>query len=284
MKNISLSLIGKIDPKTVEVLRTVNAVLAELEIAYVIVGATARDLVLHFGHGAKIQRATADVDFAIQVSDWEAFNQLKDRLCEEGFETTDELQRLYGPNKEPIDMVPFGGIEDKGANIAWPPKGDIAMSALGFSEACQNADKVLIADDPQTAVPVATPIGLMLLKLIAWTDRSPELRPKDALDIKYLLTNYEEISIVKDQAYDQANSDLMESYDWDLTLASSYILGVDVNNIAKDETRAVLTDLVQGQLSNLSVESLVDEMTQGNDLERKRNEQLIDAFYAGLSR
>jgi len=88
MKNISLNLIGKIDPKTVEVLRTVNVVLAELEIPYVIIGATARDLVLHFGHGAKIQQATTDVDFAIQVPDWEMFNQLKDRLCEEGFEAT----------------------------------------------------------------------------------------------------------------------------------------------------------------------------------------------------
>jgi len=39
---------------------------------YVVVGATARDLVLHYGHGAAIRRATQDVDFAIEVPDWPA--------------------------------------------------------------------------------------------------------------------------------------------------------------------------------------------------------------------
>jgi len=41
---------------------------------------------------------------------------------------------------------------------------------------------------------------------------------------------------------------------------------------------------VQGQLPKLSLESLVDEMTGKINLERERNEQLINAFYAGLNR
>ena len=133
---------------------------------------------------------------------------------------------MYSPDNEPIDIVPFGGIEDKDANIAWPPKGDIAMKVLGFSEASENAERVLIADDPELEVPVATPVGLVLLKFIAWMERFPALRVKDALDIKYLLSNYEEMPEVKDEVYEASKTSIMETYDWDLTLACSHLCGV----------------------------------------------------------
>ena len=39
-----------------------------------LVGAQARDLLLHYGHGIEIERGTADVDFAIAVDDWSRFS------------------------------------------------------------------------------------------------------------------------------------------------------------------------------------------------------------------
>jgi predicted nucleotidyltransferase len=33
------------------------------------VGASARDIVLHYGYGARVQRAIADVDFGMQICD-----------------------------------------------------------------------------------------------------------------------------------------------------------------------------------------------------------------------
>jgi predicted nucleotidyltransferase len=33
------------------------------------VGASARDIVLHYGYGARVQRAIADVDFGMQIGD-----------------------------------------------------------------------------------------------------------------------------------------------------------------------------------------------------------------------
>lgn len=282
MNNISLNLIGKIDAKTVEVLKTVDAILAEFQIPYVIVGATARDLVLHFGHGAKIQRATSDVDFAIQVVDWETFNQIKNRLCEVGFRTSDNQQRLYGPQNESIDIVPFGGIEDKDAIISWPPSGDIAMNVLGFSEACENADRVLIEDNPEITVPVATPAGLLLLKFVAWTDRVSELRMKDALDIKYLLANYDEIPSVVEEVYDSINTALMESYDWDLTLSTAHICGVHADKIATGGTREIILKLKSKGIGKLTIEILVHEMSKNSDFEYERNAQLLHAFYSGF--
>ncbi|MES9856486.1 MAG: hypothetical protein ABW166_07785 [Sedimenticola sp.] len=78
-----LNIAGKIDPDTIAIFETVSQAMAELEMLYVVVGATARDLVLHYGHGAKIERATHDVDFAIEVPSWAAFEALKDKLCEQ---------------------------------------------------------------------------------------------------------------------------------------------------------------------------------------------------------
>ncbi|MFV1985522.1 MAG: hypothetical protein ACC657_18380 [Thiohalomonadales bacterium] len=47
MTNISLDISGKIDPRIVELFGLVGNVLAELKMPYIVVGATARDLVLH---------------------------------------------------------------------------------------------------------------------------------------------------------------------------------------------------------------------------------------------
>lgn len=187
MKSASLNIAGKIDPRIVTVLDAVSQAAAELEMPYVVVGATARDLVLHYGHGARIQRATRDVDFAIEVPNWAAFNALKDYLCQRGFETTAALQRLVSPANTVLDIVPFVPIEDDRATIAWPPAGEIIMSVLGFREALESAEQVRIRDEPALDVPVATPAGMMLLKLIAWTDRPADLQRKDAMDIAYLL-------------------------------------------------------------------------------------------------
>lgn len=38
-----------------------------------LVGALARDLLLYFGHGLRIERLTMDADFALAVSDWAEF-------------------------------------------------------------------------------------------------------------------------------------------------------------------------------------------------------------------
>ncbi|MBL1276129.1 MAG: nucleotidyl transferase AbiEii/AbiGii toxin family protein [Ectothiorhodospiraceae bacterium] len=146
MTSTLLNIAGKIDLETVAVFEIVCRAISALDIPYVVVGATARDLVLHHGHGAKIQRATHDIDFAIEIPNWAAFNALRDRLCAEGFKTTHAQHRLISPLNTEVDIVPFGQVEDKQASIAWPPKGEIVMNVLGFQEACDSAEWVRIQE------------------------------------------------------------------------------------------------------------------------------------------
>jgi len=122
-----------------------------------------------------------------------------------------------------LDM-PYN-VEDGQASIAWPPEGKVKMNVLGFQEACDAAEWVRIQDEPELDVPVATPAGMALLKIIAWTDRASDLRKKDAMDIAYLLTTYEAIQEVIDALYDDDNTHIMERYGWDITQAAAHLLG-----------------------------------------------------------
>ena len=58
---------------------------------------------------------------------------------------------------------------------------------------------VQITDGPILTNP-ATPQGMALLKIIAWTDRGPGNRKKDAEDLCYLLGTYEKIPAITDTA------------------------------------------------------------------------------------
>ncbi len=67
MTQKSLNLSKKIDPAIIKIFDLINQVANDLNVSYVIVGATARDLVLHYGFNTEIRRATMDIDFGIQV-------------------------------------------------------------------------------------------------------------------------------------------------------------------------------------------------------------------------
>lgn len=282
MSDSSLNISGKIDSGTVALYESVSDAASRLEIPVVVVGASARDIVLHYGHNARIQRATTDVDFGIQVPDWSAFEALKDHLLESGFSETRAQHRVISPGNVQVDIVPFGPVEDEESNIAWPPDGDWVMNVLGFQEACDNAELVRIQDDPPVDIPVATPVGMAVLKLIAWTGRGADLRDKDAKDLLYLFTTYEKIPAINSGLHE--NQDLMEAYEWDIELASAYQLGVDAESIAEEQTYDAIAGLFNGEHNSLSVELLVEEMCELTDREYERNEALANAFIDGFLR
>ena len=73
MTNILYDLTGKIDKKTVIILSEINSVADRLGIAYFIVGAAARDILLQHVHDIHPTRSTVDVDIGVFISDWNQF-------------------------------------------------------------------------------------------------------------------------------------------------------------------------------------------------------------------
>jgi predicted nucleotidyltransferase len=113
----SLNLSNKISQATIDLLVLINRITTELALPYLVVGATARDIVYHHRFGTPVRRATTDTDFGIQVGSWEEFNLLVEALVSENFTRSDSTHRFYYPNNSKIDIVPFGSIEDEAANI-----------------------------------------------------------------------------------------------------------------------------------------------------------------------
>jgi predicted nucleotidyltransferase len=82
-------------------IRTLDQVAMQLGIPYFVIGATARDILIEHVHGLETTRATRDIDFAVAVSSWEAFDRLKEQLIETGeFQSGGQSHRLtFGEGK-----------------------------------------------------------------------------------------------------------------------------------------------------------------------------------------
>jgi len=133
-----------------------------------------------------------------------------------------------------VDIVPCGSVADELHNIQWPPDGAIEMSTLGFDEAFKGALQVKIGGKIEDfTIKVASPVAMSFLKLISWLEREPNIRKKDAQDLKYLIDTYCKIPAIQNRMYDEGD---MESLEWDEPLASARILGRDAAELINQET------------------------------------------------
>ncbi len=251
MKNTSVNITGEIPQGLVDLYADISGHAKELGVDFLVVGAMARDSVLVHGYGCDIERSTTDVDFGIHVASWDEFNVLKDRLLAAGYKAdAHKLHKLSRTDERglrwEIDIVPFGKIAGHDHVIKWPPEQDIVMHVLGFSEAFEHALDVQISEDPSIVIPVASPVGLCLLKLVSWLDRDVGLRAKDAIDFEYLIWSYTKIPEIRDALYEEGQ---MEAQDFDQAKASAMKLGQDTRKISSSATRDYLKEKLFDQPS-----------------------------------
>lgn len=163
MTIISQNLTGKIDEETVALLSEIDAIARDLKLAFFIVGAAARDILLQHGHGIHTTRATMDVDIGVFVSDWDQFRTLKEALVHTGkFSPTRQAQRLRFDEELLLDIIPFGGVAEENDSISWPPEYDTELSVAGFQECYQHAVSVLVRAKPDLVVKVVSLAGLAM--------------------------------------------------------------------------------------------------------------------------
>ncbi len=274
-----------VDALTIAVVREIDHVARELEVAYFLAGAMAREIVLTHVYGIATGLATRDVDFGVAVRNWEQFDLIKNRLIGTGrFGGAEKMsQRIYYKSQEtndgyPVDIIPFGGVEAPRLSITWPPEGKIVMNVTGFDEVLATAISVRIEDE--LAVPIASLPGLALLKLFAWQDRHAET-PKDAQDLAILFRNYHAAGNVE-RLYDQELA-LLQAVEFDVDLASPRLLGKDVRRIALattlEQAEALLNDTQKTErlITHMSVEFRAEENSIG------AAERLLEQFKTGLT-
>ena len=196
-----------------QVLAVVEAVAVRRGFRLMVVGATARDILSEAIVGSPPGRATADVDVAVAVPSWEAFDSLTADLTRVG-----RSRHRFLVSGVQVDVVPFGDVETADRRIDW---GDgIRMSALGLSEAYVRAEQAQLPGE--TGVLVPTVDGLAVLKLSAWLDRRLETR-RDAVDLQTIIGWYATGALL-DELYD-LDVGMLEMYDFDPALASAHRLG-----------------------------------------------------------
>lgn len=242
-----------VDPVTVEILRAVAEETQAEGIDYLLVGATARDVLLTHVHGLASRRATYDVDFAVAVKNWDQFAALRTRLIARGaFNATEKAQqRLYYQTPDSnlayqLDLVPFGGIS-KGTNtIAWPPDMKIIMNIAGYDDVRAAAELVTFAPDFDGKV-VSLP-GLAILKLVAWSDRG-RVDPKDAHDLIHLMNSYAAAGNI-DRVY--AEDGVIDAGEYDPDLAGVYLLGKDIRRVASADTLDIVRHIIERDFDRLA--------------------------------
>jgi predicted nucleotidyltransferase len=269
-----------LDPLIATVLLDIDALLRRAQLRYMLVGATARDLLLHHVWGHRITRATRDLDFAFMVDSWAKFQEVKQMLLETpGFvDRGRQVQRLYyqppGFDVEAIiDVIPFGGLATDGQTIAWPPDQDVVMNVTAFTDVFASAVAIQIAETRW--IPVASLAGLSVLKLFAWLDRHD---PRDAADLQRFMETYADAGNTE-RLYESEVEELAR-VSYDIELAGAYLLGKDAHLLTHETTR---TQLVAA-FSERAVDSLIVAMARTRSLSLEDHSQRSADLLSGLLR
>ena len=267
------------DPLIIEVVTELDQATKKLDIPFFIVGATARDLVLEYGFGLNPGRATADIDFGVSVSSWGDFNQLKTELCaDEKFKTHGDKCCLIHENGIPIDLLPFG-LSSQGTGIVeWPPEDGEELNMNGFNEAFKISIDVCVSNNPALVVKVASPIGLVILKLLAWNDRKHETR--DAIDLGYLVRDY--LDLDNRERLFHEHPDLVQD-DFDYQIAGAQLLGRDLVQACDKKTRELLIQILEPELDKSGNLPLVVQSAESSP-EINKTYEFWSAIYSELSK
>jgi len=287
MKNTSPPLIPRpdrpVDPITIPVIREIHKASLELGLPVMLVGATARIILLENIFGLNVGRTTNDIDFAFALDNWPQFEAFKAHLVKHANfeEAKGSAQRLFVrlpelKHRHMVDLIPFGNIEATPGHIAWPPDMSFIMNVTGFADALAASLGVTIA--PGLTIQIASLPGIAMLKIFAWSDRGQE-DPKDASDLILLLRGYHEAGN-SERIYEEAIT-TMEAVGYNIELAGAWLLGRDAAAIALPVTAAKLIALLEGNDRRRLIEDMAKAM-RGQEDAIEQADQLLVQFTKGF--
>jgi len=248
-----------------------------------VVGAFARDILQEQIFGGQRGIHTKDIDVGILLPDWGAYEKVIAELTQQrGFRPGKLVHEFYSPNNIQTDILPFGRVERQ-RSISFPAAPHFGINMMGFAEAWEHKLTVVIDDKQEINIPSAA--GIVLLKLIAWSDRQPQpVAAKHLIDIGELLDayyfgTYDQISTDPDYAdvYDVLGDDILPH------LHSAVVIGRQLCEITAGypETRTMLLRLMEVILAGPGPKDVIgtlsralgaDESTARRVIELMRNE------------
>ena len=260
-----------------EVFDIIDRVMNEAGAPYYLIGASAIALQL-LQQNIKPARGTKDIDFAVMLSSLNEYDEIVARLLENGFsEVKDVPHRLYhGQYNAAVDILPFGEIEED-STVHFVER-NTELHVLGFSEVLKTTEQVAIEETIANLPPLA---GMVILKLVAWSDR-PEMRQNDLADILLVIDKFFEFSW--DEIVEHHNDTFPEE-GFDQLIIAAQVLGrkarpfINANERLNDRIMSVL----QVNLASASESAIAKEWSRIHGWEVKYAQSILEAFHKGLT-
>jgi predicted nucleotidyltransferase len=281
-KNFFMKVEGvKVDEALFEVLASFSDAAISVNAPWLIIGATARILLLERIYGWPSGLGTQDIDFAVQIGDWEHYRQLCESIMKNDvFEAERKPAKRFRSKENMVfDLVPYGGVENERKQVFWPSHNDDVMTVRGFDSAAKDAIKVLV--NQKLTVSVVSPRGLCALKFFAWEERHAQHAGRDAKDIAYLYKNIE--LLYPPEILFGDYPDAIEFADYQIQSAGHYQLGCDVGELLVEDDRGFLVDLISGELEENEDSLLCRELHRYTAMQSiEETCQALNFFYKGL--
>ena len=116
------------NPLLVELLRKLTDSFGRMGREFYVIGATARDVIMSQQLEINSMRKTKDLDIAIAIPDWSAYDQITSELVADGFTKSKRMRQRFFYGGYELDVVPYGSVAKEDDNIYWPPEEEIALS------------------------------------------------------------------------------------------------------------------------------------------------------------
>ncbi len=254
----------------------IDEVMQTLQIPYYLIGVSAIALEL-LKNGIKPGRGTKDIDFAVMISSIEEYEKIRTALKTKGFNKVAAPWTFYSDKYNvAIDLLPFGEIEENFTVNFNERYTDLHV--LGFREVLEEAVQVHIEEKIANIPPLP---GMVILKLIAWSDR-PEERQNDLADILRIIQHYYDL---KWEEIVEEHHDTLEREPFDRMLIAAEVLGRN-SRLYIQKSEAIsnrVSTIFENHLEDASKSAIAKEWARKLDVNIEYASALLGAFQKGIT-
>jgi predicted nucleotidyltransferase len=254
----------------------IDEVMRVLNIPYYLIGVSAIALEL-LKEGIKPSRGTKDIDFAVMISNMNEYEQISAALVAQEFNRVAAPWTFYSDKFQvAIDVLPFGEIEENYTVNFNERYTDLHM--LGFREVMEEAVTVQIEEKIANIPPLE---GMVILKLIAWSDR-PEERENDLSDILKIIEHY---YVLKWDEIVEIHYDTLDKEPFDQKSIAAEVLGRKTR-LYLDKSKAIserVLKVLETNLQDSSKSAIAKEWARKLDADIEYAFALLTAFQKGIT-
>ncbi|WP_430815895.1 hypothetical protein [Carboxylicivirga sp. RSCT41] len=258
-----------------ETFECIDKIMKARNIPYYLIGVSAIALEL-LKKGIKPCRGTKDIDFAIMISSMAEYEGISDALINNGYNKVKAPWTFYSDKfNVAIDILPFGEIEEQDTINFNKRYSDLHV--LGFTEVLEEAISIPIEEKMVNIPPLP---GMIILKLVAWSDR-PEERDNDLTDILKIIEHYFDLEF--DDIVENHN-DIFPDDGFDQMKIAAEVLGrkaamfLDKSVTLSQRIHSVLKE----NLSDASMSEIAREWSKKLDVEIEYAYSVLESFYRGI--